>query len=149
MASAAIVLGRDIASWQLAHQELVRLAAERAGLDFEEGRWLLEAHRTGAHVELGFAAFYEYTERLFGYGPRLSQEKLRVAEALEELPEIARALQTGAISFSHARELTRVATPATEKAWLEATRGKTVRETVDPLPAPRRKLCCGFDRIRM
>jgi hypothetical protein len=77
---------------------------------------------------MGFASFYKYTERLFGYGPRLSQEKLRVAEALEELPETARCLQFGDISFSHAREATRVATPSTEKAWLDAARGRTVRE---------------------
>ncbi|HEX5099968.1 MAG TPA: hypothetical protein VFV94_10730 [Polyangiaceae bacterium] len=126
--SAAIVLKGDDASWRLAHEELVRLAAERAGLDFEEGRALLTARRTGAHGRLGFASFLEYTERLFGYGPKLTQEKLRVAEALEELPETAGQLQTGAINFSVAREVTRVAIPATEKEWLEAARGRTVRE---------------------
>ena len=128
MASAAIVVQREDASWLQTHEELVRLATERAGLDFEEGRWLLRAHREGIHARIGYAAFYEYTEHLFGYGPRLTQEKLRVAAALEELPETAGKLQTGAISFSHARELTRVATPSTEKEWLEATRGRTVRE---------------------
>src|SRR6187399_2604598 len=126
--SSAIVLGRKEVAWRQAHEELVRLATERAGLDFEEGLALLRAHRAGAHVRLGFASFNEYTERIFGYGPRLTQEKLRVADALEELPEIARELQTGAISFSQARELTRVATPSTEKEWLETARGRTVRE---------------------
>jgi 5-methylcytosine-specific restriction endonuclease McrA len=126
--TSAIVLKLEDASWRQAHEELVRLATERAGLDFEEGRWLLRAHRSGAHVRLGYASFHEYTERLFGYGPRLTQEKLRVAEALEELPDTARDLQTGAISFSLARELTRVATPSTEKEWLGAAWGRTVRE---------------------
>ncbi|HEX5101629.1 MAG TPA: hypothetical protein VFV94_19090 [Polyangiaceae bacterium] len=125
--SSAIVLKRDVA-WRQAHEELVRLAAERAGLDFEEGRALLRAHRAEVHVRFGYGSFNEYTERLFGYGPRLTQDKLRVAEALEELPETARELQTGAISFSHARELTRVATPSTETEWLETARGRTVRE---------------------
>jgi len=128
MSSAAIVVQREDTSWQEAHEELVRLATERAGLDFEEGRWLLRAQRSGVHLRFGYAAFYEYTERLFGYGPRLTREKLRVAGVLEELPETARKLQTGAISFSHARELTRVATPSTEKEWLAAARGRTVRE---------------------
>jgi len=126
--ASAIALKVDDAAWRLAHEELVRLATERAGLDFEEGRWLLRAHRAGAHLRLGYGSFYEYTERLFGYGPRLTQEKLRVADALEELPEIARNLQTGAVCFSVARELTRVATPSTEKDWLDAVRGQTVRE---------------------
>jgi 5-methylcytosine-specific restriction endonuclease McrA len=127
MASASVLKLKD-ASWRQAHEELVRLATERAGLDFEEGRWLVRAHRSGAHLRLGYASFHEYTERLFGYGPRLTQEKLRVAEALEDLPETAGDLQTGTISFSLARELTRVATPSTEKEWLEAARGRTVRE---------------------
>jgi 5-methylcytosine-specific restriction endonuclease McrA len=126
--ASAIVLKLEDASWRQAHEELVRLATERAGLDFEEGRWLVRARRSGAHLRLGYASFQEYTERLFGYRPRLTQEKLRVAEALEELPEVARDLQTGAISFSLARELTRVATPSTEKEWLGAARGRTVRE---------------------
>jgi 5-methylcytosine-specific restriction endonuclease McrA len=120
--------GAPAVSWRRAHEELVRLAAKRAGLDFEEGRWLLGALRSGSHVELGYGSFYEYTERLFGYGPRLTQEKIRVAEALAELPETAEALQAGSISFSAVRELTRVAVPSTERQWLEAIRGHTVRE---------------------
>ena len=128
MTSTAIVLGRDDASWRQAHEALVRIAKTRAGLDFEEGRWLLQAHRSGTHLRLGYASFHEYTERLFGYSLRISQEKLRVAEALEELPETARSLQSGTISYSHARELTRVATPPTEKEWLDAAQGRTVRE---------------------
>src|SRR6187399_747425 len=126
--SAAIVLEGGDASWRQAHEALVRLATERAGLDFDEGRALLRARRSGAHVRLGFASFLEYTERLFGYGPKLTQEKLRVAEALEALPETAGELRTGVINFSVAREVTRVAIPSPEKQWLEAARGRTVRE---------------------
>src|SRR3982751_5888650 len=118
----------DNVSWRRAHEELVRLATARAGLDFEEGRWLLRAFRVGAHVECGFGSFNEYVERLFGYGPRLTQEKLRVAEALEGLTETARELQAGSISFSAARELTRVAISSTEREWLAATANRTVRE---------------------
>ena len=68
MASAIAVKLGD-AAWRQAHEELVRLATERAGLDFEEGRWLLRAHRAGAHLRLGYASFHAYAERLFGYGP--------------------------------------------------------------------------------
>jgi hypothetical protein len=119
---------RDVASWRRAHQELVRLAATRAGLDYEEGRWLLRALRTGAHLRLGYGSFREYAGRLFGYSPRLAQEKIRVAEALEELPELSRELQQGSVSFSAARELTRVATAATERKWLDAACGRAIRE---------------------
>ncbi|HEX5100453.1 MAG TPA: HNH endonuclease [Polyangiaceae bacterium] len=124
--------------WQRAHTELVRLAKHRAGLDVEEGRWLLAALREGTHVRLGFGSFNEYSERMFGYGPKVTQEKLRVAEALEELPMLAGELRAGTLNFSVVKELTRVATRDTEGEWLQVARGKTVRE-VEPLVSGRRQ----------
>jgi hypothetical protein len=116
------------AEWQRAHDELLRLARSRAVLEFEEGRWLVRACRSGVHARLGFGSFNEYVGRLFGYGARLVQEKLRVAEALERLPAFAEALNQGQICWSALRELTRVATPETEAEWLAAAAGRTVRE---------------------
>ena len=115
-------------AWVLAHEALSRLARERAAADAEEGRWLVAALRAAAHVHLGFGSFSEYIERLFGYKPRSTQEKLRVAEALEHLPATAAALESGALHWSAVRELTRVAVPDTEREWLEVARGKTVQQ---------------------
>jgi hypothetical protein len=89
---------------------------------------MLCALRSAAHVHVGYGSFSEYIERLFGYKPRTTQEKLRVAEALEGLPSTARALDSGALSWCAARELTRVAAADTERAWLDAARGKTIRQ---------------------
>src|SRR5688572_16175225 len=118
----------EIPAWQRAHEELVTIASRRAGLDADEGRWLLAALRSAAHVRLGFATFAEYIERIFGYTPRFTQERLRVAEALEELPELCNSLSTGELNWSVVRELTRVATAETESDWLAAARGLTVRD---------------------
>jgi hypothetical protein len=82
-----------------------------SALDAEEGHWLLCVWRS-AHVHLGYGSFAQY------YKPRTTQEKLRVAEALEALPRLVRALEAGALSWCAARELTRVALPETEAAWL-------------------------------
>ena len=114
----------ETSEWVRAHEALSRLARERARLDAEEGRCLLAALRTAAHVHLGFGSFGEYVERWFGFKPRSTQEKLRVAEALEELPAIAAALEEGSLNWSAVRELTRVAIPDTEREWLEVARGK-------------------------
>ncbi len=62
--------------WIRAHEALSILARERAAADAEEGRWLLAALRSAAHVHLGYGSFTEYIERLFGYKPRSTQEKL-------------------------------------------------------------------------
>jgi hypothetical protein len=125
------------ADWEQAHNELVRLAHTRAGLDGVEAHWLLVALRSGAHRRLGFASFLEYLERLFGYSPRFGQERLRVAEALEALPALRAALSEGVLSWSVVRELSRVATGKTEAEWLHAARGRSVRE-VEHLVSGRR-----------
>jgi hypothetical protein len=114
--------------WVVAHEALSRLAKERAAADAEEGRWLLAALRSAAHVHLGFGSFFEYAERLLGYKPRSTQERLRVAEALEQLPAMARALEEGALHWSAVRELTRVAVAKNERGWIEVARGKSVRQ---------------------
>jgi len=120
--------GAESRDWLRAHEALSRLARERAVADVEEGRWLLAAVRARAHLHLGFGSFGEYVERLFGYKPRSTQEKLRVAEALEELPELAQALEQGALHWSVVREITRVAVADTEREWRDFARGKTLRQ---------------------
>lgn len=47
-----------------------------------------------------------------------AREKVRVARALEGLPKIAAAMERGEISYSKAREITRVACAGTEEALL-------------------------------
>ena len=90
--------------------------------------WLLRALRGRVYEHIGCVSVFDYAEWLFGYKPRFVGERLRVAEVLEELPKTAAALGTGRLCWSAARELTRVATPQNEGRWLEATRGKTVRQ---------------------
>jgi 5-methylcytosine-specific restriction endonuclease McrA len=114
--------------WLQAHRALSRLAKQRASADAAEGKCLLAALRAATHVHLGFGSFNEYVERLFGYNPRSTQEKLRVAEALEHLPDMAGALERGELSWSACRELTRVAVPETEREWLVLAETKTVRQ---------------------
>ncbi len=115
-------------AWKATHEALEAHARKRAGLDFEEGNLLLAARRAGVHRHLGYGSFVEYVEHLLGYSPRVTHEKLRVAEALESLPMTARELQEGALPYSQVRELTRVVTLETEQIWLQHARGRTARE---------------------
>src|SRR5687767_4883327 len=125
---AAESIGVGSEEWALAHQALSKLRLKRAGLDAEEGTWLLRASRAATHVYFGYASFGEYVERLFGLGRRAIEEKLRVAEALEELPELTEALRLGALNWSAVRELSRVAVPETEREWIAVARLRTARE---------------------
>jgi hypothetical protein len=104
------------------------LGRERSAHDSKLGRWLLQGCRLGVHRIHGYGSFREYAKRVFGFTGRATEERLRTAEALEELPLLAKALEDGSVVYSVARELTRVATAETEAAWLEAAHGRTARE---------------------
>ncbi len=118
-------------TWKRVHGELTRLARSKGAYDAEEARWLLEGKRVRVHEPLGYSTFLSYLEHVFGYGPRMAGERLRVAEALVGLPAMNDALASGELCWSAVRELTRVAVPATEAEWIAAARGKSMREVED------------------
>src|SRR5690606_19143093 len=113
---------------QRAHEELLGVALARAKLDRHEAHWLIVAYRTQVNRLLGIASFAEYSERVLGHTPRVTEERLRVARALQDLPELAHALESGSLCWTAVRELTRVATPETERQWIAAAHRRTVRE---------------------
>jgi hypothetical protein len=77
---------------------------------------------------LGMVSALDYMERVLGYTPHAACERLRVARMLSALPETERAWACGRLNFSAVRELTRVATRGTERAWIAAIGDKSVRE---------------------
>jgi len=85
---------------------------------------MLCALRSGAHTHLGFGRLQRILERLFGYKPRSTEEKLRVAEALEHLPELDHAFRNAEALLVGVRELTRVATPRKRTAMDRGDAGK-------------------------
>jgi len=114
--------------WQAIDRELRALAKRRGRVDADEARLLCCAARLEIWRELGKASLLEYLEEVLGYGPRAAIERVPVALALDELPELAKALGAGELSYSAVRELTRVATPATEHEWREHARGRNLRQ---------------------
>lgn len=63
----------------------------------------------------------------FALGARETRERVRIGRALRHLPLIEAAFTAGKLSYSRVRELTRVATTATEATWLEQTRHLDMR----------------------
>ncbi|HWO23542.1 MAG TPA: DUF222 domain-containing protein, partial [Kofleriaceae bacterium] len=116
------------AEWARVDQKLRGIAARRAALDAEEANLLRYAEELKLWRAYGFGSLVEYMERAMGYAPHTAAERLRVARAIAELPLLAEALEQGELAHSAVRELSRVAVPDTEAAWLEAARGKSLRE---------------------
>ena len=117
--------------WMALHQQLLSIAKRRAALDSDELCAIREATRVQLWRRFGMTSLREYLEHFMGHGPQVAAERIRVTEALERLPAIEDALATGALSYSAVRELTRIATPKTEQAWLEACEGKNLRQIED------------------
>ncbi|HEY5923491.1 MAG TPA: hypothetical protein VIV11_17545 [Kofleriaceae bacterium] len=109
-------------------QRLRAIAKQKSVLDADELRWLREAERLRVWRTLGFATALEYLEDVFGYGPRVTKDRLRVAKELGELPGLEAELRNGALPWSAARELSRVMTRATEAHWLARARGRNVHD---------------------
>jgi len=117
--------------WQYVDAQLRGFAKQYLALDAQLARWLREAERVKVWRHVGCATMLEYLERVFGYSPRQGRERLMVARRLGGLPELEAALNSGELPYSAVRELSRVATQATESAWIEAARGRCLREIED------------------
>ena len=120
--------GEAAADWRSVDRALRTIARRRATLDADEAHWLRKAEALQIWRPLGMVSALDYLERVLGYGPRVAQDRLRVARALGTLPQLTAALAHGELPFSAIRELTRVATPVTEAAWREAATGKNLRQ---------------------
>ncbi|HUH03018.1 MAG TPA: hypothetical protein VML75_13570, partial [Kofleriaceae bacterium] len=120
-----------MATWQTVHASFQQLAFDKATYDIREAHWIREGQATRVWDGVGCATFVEYLNMVLGYRGNTARDRIRTALALADLPEIEDALAGGRICWSAARELTRVATPDTEAAWLEAAEAQPVREIED------------------
>jgi hypothetical protein len=84
-----------------------------------------ELDRGNAYVRHGLANTAQWLNWQCGIGPEGAREKVRVARALEQLPEMSDAFAKGEISYSKVRAMTRAATPANESVLLNVARHGT------------------------
>jgi hypothetical protein len=86
---------------------------------------IAELDREKAYERHGLANTAQWLNWQCGIGPVAAREKVRVARALERLPEISDAFGKGEISYSKVRAMTRVATPANESVLVSVARSGT------------------------
>jgi hypothetical protein len=70
---------------------------------------------------------FHATACFFDLGARETRERVRIGRALRSLPQIEAAFIAGGLSYSRVREVSRVARPETESAWLELARTLDMR----------------------
>ncbi|MCG8467368.1 MAG: HNH endonuclease, partial [Gemmatimonadetes bacterium] len=81
-----------------------------------------------AWYDEGFTSCAAWLSWRTGTSPGAAREKVRVAKALGDLPQVRAALGRGQLSYSVARALTRIATPANEAELLEVARHSTAAQ---------------------
>jgi 5-methylcytosine-specific restriction endonuclease McrA len=122
------IANESVIPWEIVHNELERLARQKASMEADEAIWIRAAIASGMAHALGYTNVAAYLHHRFGYPLKIARERVRVARALKELPILASDLREQRMSWSAIREVTRVATPWTEGEWRAASVGKSVRE---------------------
>jgi hypothetical protein len=113
--------------------ELARLGDEiaelSAHLDAAAARLLdlIREFDTQGGWNSGFRSCAEWLSWRTGLDLGAAREKVRVARALGDLPQLARALARGELSYAKVRALTRVATPDIEERLLAVGRAGTAQ----------------------
>ncbi|HEV8674544.1 MAG TPA: DUF222 domain-containing protein [Methylomirabilota bacterium] len=97
-----------------------QIAELSAHLDAATARLLTLLREFGARGGWGngFRSCADWLSWRVGLDPGAARERVRVARALGELPQLAAALARGELSYAKVRALTRVATPETEARLL-------------------------------
>ena len=112
----------ELPTWQLI-VEVQRLLAEERRAGRLVCRYLADlADRVRERRDVTLLAYsdeFDVMRCFFGLGVRDARERVRIGRALRELPRLERAFLAGELSYSRVREISRVATEATEPAWLD------------------------------
>lgn len=92
--------------------------------------WFAEVARRRLFRDLGFASLEQYACEGLGFSQNRYWQFRRLADDLERLPALRDAVTTGQLGWTKAQQITRVATPETETAWVEKARtlGRRVLE---------------------
>ncbi len=104
-----------------AHTQLRRAERDLALL-------LAQMSAGGLFLDLGYASIHDYARTTLQLEDRKTRALLRIGRALPDLPRLDRALASGALGWTKARELLSVLSPENEEAWIELARRSTSRE---------------------
>jgi 5-methylcytosine-specific restriction endonuclease McrA len=80
--------------------------------------WFAEVQRRALYRELGHPSLQVYATEALGFSPNRYWQFKRLADDLDRLPVLCEAVAAGDIGWTKAQQVARVATPATQEAWV-------------------------------
>ncbi len=90
-------------------------------------RALLAFHRADGWRRLGYASESQYARERLGMSRSSMLARRALALRLEALPDVAAALGSAQVGVEAALQIVRIATPRTERAWLERAEHRTIK----------------------
>lgn len=85
--------------------------------------WFAEVMHRRLFREFGCSSVNQYAQQKLGFSKSRTRDFIRLAGKLEELPAVKKAVISGELGYTKAREVVGVATPETQDGWLKAARG--------------------------
>jgi hypothetical protein len=111
------------------------LSKALAGHELELSSLLLRFHRAGGWRRLGYASATQYARERLGISHSAFEARRWLAQRLEKLPRVAAALGSGQIGVEAAMQVVRVATPATDAAWVSQAQRRTIKHLREEVAA--------------
>jgi hypothetical protein len=126
-----IILGVEYAGVSLENQDLAKAlqneicegSAHVHATMAKVARACAKFDEIGGWCDAGIRSFSHWLTVNAGFSETTSKELLRVGQAMNSLPRIDAAFAAGQLSFDKVRQVTTVATPATEHIMLEIAQG--------------------------
>lgn len=115
--------------------------------------WFAEVQRRSLYRELGYASLELYATQALGFSANRYWQFKRLADDLDRLPVLREAVATGDVGWTKAQQVARVATPATELAWVAKAvatgRRELEREVRQVRQLRRRKSTAGAGQLAL
>ena len=99
--------------------------------------WFGEIMRRRLFRNLGHSSINQYAIQELGFSKSRTDDFIRLARQLDNLPAVREAVASGKLGYTKARELVSVATPETQDTWLKAAKG-TRKELVNEVKKAKR-----------
>lgn len=87
-----------------------------------------EIMRRGLYRDLGYANIQLYAAEALGFSRSKTSQFVRLAGQLEDLPRLRDSVASGELGWTKAREVAKVATPASEARWIAEARRTSSRD---------------------
>jgi len=81
--------------------------------------WFADIDRRALYRDLGYASMPQYAVEALGFSKTRTNDFLRLARRLDDLPAVKASVAAGELGYTKAREIVKVASPRTERLWLE------------------------------